>query len=59
MPQTVARQSDAILRQVPPRPEIPTQNVRHEGDYDEAYLDRRADEIVSDDADLPLYTPVG
>lgn len=59
MPQTAARQSDAILRQVPPRPEIPTQNVRHEGDYDEAYLDRRADEIVSDDADLPLYTPVG
>ena len=59
MPQTVARQSDAILRQVPPRPEIPPQNVRHEGDYDEAYLDRRADEIVSDDADLPLYTPVG
>ena len=59
MPQTVARQSDAILRQVPPRPEIPTQNVRHEGDYDEAYLDRRTDEIVSDDADLPLYTPVG
>ena len=59
MPQTVARQSDAILRQVPPRPEIPTQNVRHEGDYDEAYLNRRADEIVSDDADLPLYTPVG
>lgn len=59
MPQTVARQSDAILQQVPPRPEIPTQNVRHEGDYDEAYLDRRADEIVSDDADLPLYTPVG
>ena len=59
MPQTVARQSGAILRQVPPRPEIPTQNVRHEGDYDEAYLDRRADEIVSDDADLPLYTPVG
>ena len=59
MPQTVARQSDAILRQVPPRPEIPTQNVRHEGDYDEAYLDRRADEIVSDDADLPLYTPMG
>ena len=59
MPQTVARLSDAILRQVPPRPEIPTQNVRHEGDYDEAYLDRRADEIVSDDADLPLYTPVG
>ena len=59
MPQTVARQSDAILRQVPPRPEIPTQNVRHEGDYDEAYLDRRADEIVSDAADLPLYTPVG
>lgn len=47
------------MRQVPPRPEIPTQNVRHEGDYDEAYLDRRADEIVSDDADLPLYTPVG
>ena len=33
--------------------------MRHEGDYDEAYLDRRADEIVSDDADLPLYTPVG
>ena len=59
MSQTAARQSDAILRQVPPRPEIPTQNVRHEGDYDEAYLDRRADEIVSDDADLPLYTPVG
>ena len=59
MPQTAARQSDAILRQVPPRPEIPTQNMRHEGDYDEAYLDRRADEIVSDDADLPLYTPVG
>ena len=59
MPQTAARQSEAILRQVPPRPEIPTQNVRHEGDYDEAYLDRRADEIVSDDADLPLYTPVG
>ena len=59
MPQTAARQSDAILRQVPPRPEIPTQNVRHEGDYDEAYLDRRADEIISDDADLPLYTPVG
>ena len=59
MPQTAARQSDAILRQVPPRPEIPTQNVRHEGDYDEAYLDRRADEIVSDDADLPLYPPVG
>ncbi len=59
MPQTAARQSDAILRQVPPRPEIPTQNVRHEGDYDEAYLDRRADEIFSDDADLPLYTPVG
>lgn len=59
MPQTAARQSDAILRQVPPRPEIPTQNVRHEGDYDEAYLDRRAYEIVSDDADLPLYTPVG
>lgn len=59
MPQTAARQSDAILRQVPLRPEIPTQNVRHEGDYDEAYLDRRADEIVSDDADLPLYTPVG
>ena len=59
MPQTAARQSDAILQQVPPRPEIPTQNVRHEGDYDEAYLDRRADEIVSDDADLPLYTPVG
>ena len=59
MPQTAARQSDAILRQVPPRPEIPTQNVRHEGDYDEAYLDRRAEEIVSDDADLPLYTPVG
>ena len=59
MPQTAARQSDAILRQVPPRPEIPTQNVCHEGDYDEAYLDRRADEIVSDDADLPLYTPVG
>ena len=59
MPQTAARQSDAILRQVPPRPGIPTQNVRHEGDYDEAYLDRRADEIVSDDADLPLYTPVG
>lgn len=59
MPQTAARQSDAILRQVPPRPEIPTQNERHEGDYDEAYLDRRADEIVSDDADLPLYTPVG
>ncbi|WP_440264911.1 RelA/SpoT family protein [Duodenibacillus massiliensis] len=59
MPQTATRQSDAILRQVPPRPEIPTQNVRHEGDYDEAYLDRRADEIVSDDADLPLYTPVG
>ena len=59
MPQTVARQSDAILREVPPRREIPTQNVRHEGDYDEAYLDRRADEIVSDDADLPLYTPVG
>ena len=59
MPQTAARQSDAILRQVPPRPEIPTQNVRHEGDYDEAYLDRRADEFVSDDADLPLYTPVG
>ena len=59
MPQTAARQSDAILRQVPPRPEIPTQNVRHEGDYDEAYLERRADEIVSDDADLPLYTPVG
>ena len=59
MPQTAARQSDVILRQVPPRPEIPTQNVRHEGDYDEAYLDRRADEIVSDDADLPLYTPVG
>ena len=47
------------MRQAPPRPEIPTQNVRHEGDYDEAYLDRRADEIVSDDADLPLYTPVG
>ena len=59
MPQTAARQSDAILRQVPPRPEIPTQNVRHEGDYDEAYLDRRADDIVYYDADLPLYTPVG
>ncbi len=52
--------TDAAFRNVTvaPRPVIPTQSQRHEEDYDDAYLDRRADEIVSEDADLPLYTPM-
>ena len=52
--------TDAAFRNVTvaPRPVIPTQSQRHEEDYDDAYLDRRADEIVSEDADLPLYTPI-
>ncbi len=52
--------TDAAFRNVTvtPRPVIPTQAQRHEEDYDDAYLDRRADEIVSENADLPLYTPM-
>lgn len=50
--------TDAAFQKIAPRPVIPTQSQRHEEDYDDAYLDRRADEIVSENADLPLYTPM-
>ena len=50
--------TDAAFKNVTPRPVIPTQSQRHEEDYDNAYLDQRAEEIISENADLPLYTPM-
>lgn len=41
-----------------PRPSVPDVAHSNEEDYDAAYLDARADSVVGDDADLPLYSPV-
>ncbi len=37
---------------------LPVSHSAQESDYDDAYLNERADATVSDTADLPLYTPV-
>lgn len=37
---------------------LPIDHSERESDYDDAYLNARADATVSETADLPLYTPV-
>ena len=40
------------------RPQHPHSGQSDEDDYDAAYLDARADDIVGQEADLPLFSPV-
>ena len=40
------------------RPQHPHAGQSNEDDYDAAYLDARADDIVGQEADLPLFSPV-
>ncbi len=40
------------------RPQLPQSAPSNEEDYDAAYLDARADSKVSQEADLPLFSPV-
>ena len=39
------------------RPQHPHVGQSNEDDYDAAYLDARADDIVGQEADLPLFSP--
>ncbi len=41
-----------------PSVSLPISHSEREADYDEAYLNARAESTVSETADLPLYTPV-
>ena len=40
------------------RPQVPHVGHSNEDDYDAAYLDARAGDIVGQEADLPLFSPV-
>ncbi len=53
-PQTASRTPIAGMI----RPTIPHVGQSNEDDYDAAYLDARAGDIVGQEADLPLYSPV-
>ena len=54
-----APQNSALSRQPAfVRPQLPQGIQSNEEDYDAAYLDARADSKVSQEADLPLFSPV-
>ena len=54
-----APQNSALPRQPAfVRPQLPQGIQSNEEDYDAAYLDARADSKISQEADLPLYSPV-
>ena len=58
MSEAVNRIGSSILGGIAPRPVLPVAQSYEEEDYDDAYLNKRADATVSAVADLPLFSPV-
>lgn len=58
MSQMANRTGSSVLGGIAPRPVLPVAQSYEEEDYDDAYLNKRAEATVSDVADLPLFSPV-